>query len=81
MMREYEMSEEDLARLADASKPTRAMMIGSVMPRTPQQNANDAWASLGRKMGFHHFTAKPVEGKSDRFFTAEPRCKGEPDET
>ena len=71
MRREFEMSEHDLSVILDACKPVPCMKIGSYLPRTPQENANDAWAALGRKMGFQHMTVKPISGKGDRFFTAE----------
>lgn len=69
--RKFEMTEEDLAALLDASKPVPAMLIGSVPPPTPRENAHRAWERLGKKMGFAYMTVKPVSGKSQRFFTAE----------
>lgn len=68
----FELSEEQLKQLLNASAPVRCMKIGSYVPRSPQQNANDAWASLGREMGFKSETVRPASGKGDRFFTAEP---------
>lgn len=68
----YEMSEDDLRAILDACKPVVAMMIGGYSPSSPQENANDAWAALGRKMGFDHMTVRPVDGKGQRFFTAVP---------
>jgi hypothetical protein len=72
MSREYEMTQEDLDRLLDACKPVPYMVIGGRPPRSPEQNANAAWDALGRKMGFVGHTARPIPGKGDRFFTAEP---------
>ena len=69
--REYQMSEEQHATLLEACKPAPCMKIGSYVPRSPQSNANDAWASLGREMGFFASTVKPVPGKDSRCFTAE----------
>ena len=37
---------------------------------SPQENANRAWAKLGKKMGFDSMTVMP--GKEPRFFTAVP---------
>ena len=71
MRTEFEMKQEDLDAILEASKPVTVMLIGGIPPRSPQENANDAWAALGRKMGFNHMTVKPVHGKSNRFFTAE----------
>ncbi len=71
MRKDFEMTQEDLDRILEASKPVIAIKIGSYMPRGPQEKANDAWATLGRKLGFDHMTVEPVSGKSNLFFTAE----------
>ena len=70
---DYEMTQEHLDTLMDACKSTPAMFLsgGQPMAGTPQENANMAWASLGREMGFKHMTVRP-NGKGDRFFTADP---------
>jgi len=68
----YEMSDEDLDIILTACKPTTAMMIGGILPRTPQENANAAWANLGKKMGFDSYTVKPIQGKSNKHFSAMP---------
>ena len=70
MRKEYEMSQEQLQGLLDASKPVPYMIVGSSLPRTPQENSNAAWATLGREMGFDHMTVQPVDGKGILFFTA-----------
>ena len=78
---EFEMTEEDLAELLNACKPTPVMFLSGGMPmaNTPQENANYAWERLAKKMGFKHMTVQPVLGKGQRFFTADaihrcPRC-------
>ena len=73
-MNEFEMTEEDHIKLLDRCKPTPAMYLSGGMPMcgTPQENANAAWAELGRRMGFKPMTVQPVKNKSERFFTAEP---------
>lgn len=71
MRKEFEMAQEDLDKILEASQPVRVMKIGNYMPSSPQENANAAWASLGSKMGFDHMTVRPVSGKSNLFFTAE----------
>lgn len=79
MAQEYELTEEQYARLMDASKPTPAMWLsgGAPMFATAQENANRAWRELGNELAFDWQTARPVPGKTDRFFTAEPRpCPG-----
>ena len=68
----YEMTEEDLTTLLEACKPTRVMMIGNYIPPSPQDNANDAWAILGKKMGFDFMTVQHIAGKSHKFFSAIP---------
>ena len=70
--KEFEMTDDDLKSLLDACKPVPWMMVGTVPPMSPQENANRAWDALGDKMGFVGSTAKPVSGKSERFFTAVP---------
>jgi len=67
---EFEMSDEDLQKIIDACKPVPYMVIGGVPPRSPQENANNAWAALGRKMGFDSMTVEPIDGKDSKFFSA-----------
>jgi hypothetical protein len=69
MRKEFEMTEEQLKELLDACKPVRYMVIGGRPPRSPQENANNAWKKLGKEMGFEYMTVKPSE-KGQRFFTA-----------
>ena len=68
----YEMTERDLETLLDACKPTICIQIGGYSGSTPQENANRAWAALGKKMGFDSDTVQPIDGKGSRFFTAVP---------
>ncbi len=65
----YEMTEEDLKALLEASKPVTYMVFGGHEPSSPQENANRAWASLGKKMGFDSMTVQPLN-KGQRFFSA-----------
>lgn len=71
---EYEMTEADLGKILDASKPTPVMFTsdGTNIGGSPQENANRAWAELGVRMGFDAMTVRPAPGKGDRFFTAVP---------
>ena len=71
MRRNFEMTEADLANLLDACKPVRYMVVGGIPPRSPQENANDAWRALGQKMGFEWDTVQPRAGMNNRHFTAE----------
>jgi hypothetical protein len=70
----YVMSEEDLGRILDASKPTPLMFLSGGVPMggSQQENANAAWAKLGCKMGFDSTTVQPIPGKGNRFFSAIP---------
>lgn len=68
----YEMTEDDLKELMEACRPVPCMMIGGHIPSSPQANANRAWSSLGKKMGFDADTVQPIEGKGVKFFSAVP---------
>lgn len=72
---EYEMTQADLDAILDACKPVPYMVMGGMAPRSPQENANAAWAALGEKMGFDYMTVRP-SSKGDRFFTATPSETG-----
>ena len=73
MKKLYEMSEEQLAKLLEACRPTPVMYVsgGQPMGSTPQENANRAWKKLGTEMGFVWDTVEPTD-KGDRCFLAEP---------
>lgn len=71
MRKEFTMSKEQLEKLLDACKPVPYMIIGGIVPRSPQENANAAWARLGEEMGFEPMSAQPVKGKGMEVFTAE----------
>ena len=71
MRKEYELTENQLKELIEACKPVPYMIIGNVMPSSPQENANRAWEKLGNEMGFKHMTVQPVKGKGVAYFTAE----------
>jgi hypothetical protein len=71
MKKDFEMTQEQLDKLMDACKPVPmiALHIGGG-PSSPQENANRAWETLGKEMGFIASTVRP-NGKGDRYFTAE----------
>ena len=71
---EYEMTEEDLEKILNACKPTPVLFgnNGMNLGGDRQENANMAWSSLAKKMGFDYMTVKPIEGKNMLFFTAVP---------
>ncbi len=66
----FEMTQEQLDTILDACKPVLVMKIGNYMPSSPQENANRAWAELGKEMGFEYTTVRPIAGKDGKFFTA-----------
>jgi hypothetical protein len=70
LMKEFEMTKEQLDTLLDAMKPVPYMIMGGMEPTAQQENANNAWNRLGNEMGFQSSTVQP-SGKGDRFFTAE----------
>ena len=74
--KEYEMTQADLDKILNACNPVPYMVFGGRPPRSPQENANDAWAELGRRMGFDHMTVRPT-GRGDRFFSAVPNASRE----
>ena len=70
MRKEFEMDDKQLKRILAACKPVPYLVIGGVEPRTPQENANAAWAEIGRELGFEPLTVKAIEGKEMKFITA-----------
>jgi len=68
----YEMTKSDKKKLLDACQPVPYIVVGGILPRSPQENANSAWNALGEKMGFDHMTVRPISGKSTEFFSAVP---------
>lgn len=70
MKKRFEMTQEQLDKILDACKPVPYMVIGGVQPRTPQENANDAWKALGEEMGFKYMTVEPC-GPDQKVFMAE----------
>ena len=71
-MAEFELTEEQLAELMEAARPTPYLLGdgGRPLVASPQENANRAWAALSKEMGFDYMTVRPVPGKGQRFFTA-----------
>lgn len=68
------LSEDDLKVILAACKPTLVLFLsgGTPMGSSQQENANRAWAELGKRMRFDHMTVRPIAGKDQRFFTAVP---------
>ena len=74
--KEYEMTKNQLDRILEACKPVPMIMLQCGMPRSPQENANDAWERLGEEMKFDYLTVAAAGGKGARWFTAVPKCQG-----
>ena len=70
MRKSFKLTDEQFKRLVDAARPVPYMVFGGYEPRSPQQNANDAWCALGREIGFDGMTVQP-DPRGERFFTAE----------
>lgn len=70
---EYEITQEDLDKLLEASKPVPLIALQCGMPSSPQERANSVWKELGGRLGFDHMTVRPIPGKGYRFFTATPK--------
>ena len=70
MRQAFEMTQEQLDTLLEACKPVMMIALQCGNPGSPQGNANDAWCSLGKEMGFDGMTVQP-DGKGNRFFSAE----------
>jgi hypothetical protein len=77
MRKEFEMTEEQLAKLMEASKPVAMIALNCGSPSSPQENANRAWAKLGKERGFLSMTVEP-HSKGYRFFSAECAPKKQP---
>lgn len=73
--KEFEMTQEQLNRLLEASKPVPYMVFGGVEPRSPQEYVNNVWGNLAEEMGFDQWSVRPVTGKDQRFFSAFPKEK------
>lgn len=67
------MTDEQLNTLLEACNPVPLIMLQCGMPKSPEENANNAWCRLGDEMGFDGMTAEPT-GKGNKFFTAEVKC-------
>lgn len=72
--KEFEMSEDDLARLKEASQPLPEIMMHLPGQQNRQERASAAWFELGNRLGFDHLTVLP--GKSERSFSAIARDSG-----
>lgn len=79
MRKEFQLTADELNGLLDACRPVPYMVFGGMPPRSPQENANDAWKRLAAQHGFVWDTVRPIAGKGQEWFTAE--CVAEPVES
>ncbi len=72
MKTKFRMTDGQHAKLLDACKPVPVMYLSGGIPfgKSQQENANDAWAALGKEMGFDSTTVEPC-GSDTRDFIAE----------
>lgn len=71
---DYIMSQADLDGLMEAINSARNVSLVAInagMPVSPQAAANQAWAALGRRLGFDEMTVRP--GATEREFSAVSR--------
>jgi len=73
MRKEFEMTQEDLAKLMESFKPVPAIALQCGTPLSVQENANHAWIELGDRMGFDGMTVEPSR-RGNLFFTAEEKA-------
>ncbi len=73
---QFEMTQEQFDKILEACKPVPLIMLQCGMPRSPQENANDAWKALGDLMGFDSMSVEPVRGGNQRQFSAIAKATG-----
>ena len=68
--KKFTMTQEQLDTIMAACKPVPMIMLQCGGPRSPQENVNFAWQSLGKELGFKCDTVQP-SGSDQKTFTAE----------
>lgn len=68
----YEMTEAQEKRLLESMQAVPMIMLHCGPGRSQQERANDAWAALGKELGFDGTTVQPRSGFGQRHFTAIP---------
>jgi hypothetical protein len=63
----FKMTDEQRAKILEASKPVPWFAPGGVWPKTPRENAEAAWKALGEEMGFDWTTVTPAAPAQDDF--------------
>ena len=72
MRKEYELTDDQLSRLYDASKPVPLIALQCGMPASPQEVANAVWKAL-TDMSSNPSSSPRRSPKGDKFFTAEQK--------
>ena len=71
MRKEFLMTDEQFNELIEACRPVSYMVFNGVIPKSPEEKANEFWSKLGKELKFDYLTVRPVHGKDARYFTAE----------
>ena len=71
-MKPYRLTDTQLNTILDACKPVPYMVVGGMMPRSPQHNANDAWQSVAAELGCRWDTIRPADTGDQHDILAEP---------
>lgn len=71
-MKEYELTQEDVAAIKEASKSVPYLVAGGTEPVSPYDRAMAVWRQIGERMGFDYNTVAPVRSKGERFIIAVP---------
>ncbi len=72
-MKQFEMTKDQHDKLMDACKSVPMIALQCGPTPSPQERANAAWKSLGDELGFDHMTVRPVTGRPETAFMAEPK--------
>ena len=73
MRKEFKLTAEQHNQLIEAAKPVPFIVDwGGRVPPSPQENSKTVWERLGQALGFDFTTVRPVPGKSDYHFSADP---------
>lgn len=68
MRKTFTLTPQQYQNLLDQMQPQPYLVIGGHAPLSQQERANDAWAALGKELGFDGMTVQPGVTKYE--FTA-----------
>ena len=75
MMTTYRLTDEEMTRLFEASKPVPYMVVGGIAPRSPRDNAMDVWRSVADRVGCDVDSIEPGGTGDDHDFKADRQSK------